>query len=155
MMHQHLHQREKASKKKKPTVVIGAVGSDTHSVGIMILSHVLRAEGFEVVFLGVQNKPEEFIQAAIETAADAIWVSSLCGHAEIDCRGFRDKCYEAGLSKTLLYIGGNLMVGKVDWKQTEKIFLEMGFDRVYPPDTLPDQPVADLKQTFHNSDIFS
>ena len=146
MMHKNLHQREKASKNKKPTVVIGAAGSDTHSVGIMILSHVLRAEGFEVVYLGVQNKPEEFIHAAIETAADAIWVSSLCGHAEIDCSGFRNKCHEAGLGKILLFIGGNLMVGKRDWKQTEKIFLEMGFDRVYPPGTLPEQAAADFKK---------
>ena len=33
----------------------------------------------------------------VETNADAIIVSSLYGHGEIDCRGLREKCDEAGL----------------------------------------------------------
>ena len=33
---------------------------------------------------------EEFVQAAIETDADAILVSSLYGHGEIDCQGLRE-----------------------------------------------------------------
>ena len=32
-----------------------------------------------------------------------------------------------------LHIGGNLVIGKQAWEQTENIFINMGFDRVYPP----------------------
>ena len=89
---------------------------------------------------------EEYIQSAIETAADAILVSSLYGHAEIDCRGLRGKCDEAGLEKVPLYIGGNLVVGKTPFDEVEKRFREMGFTRVYPPGTMPDVTIADLKK---------
>lgn len=40
---------------------------------------------------------EAFVKAAIETTADAILVSSLYGHGEIDAKGLREKCVEAGL----------------------------------------------------------
>jgi methylaspartate mutase S subunit len=53
--------------------------------------------------------------------------------AELDLRGFREKCQEAGLGDILLYIGGNLAVGRHDFKDDERKFKEMGFDRVYPP----------------------
>ncbi|HHX51821.1 MAG TPA: methylaspartate mutase subunit S, partial [Clostridia bacterium] len=88
----------------------------------------------------------EFIDAAIETDADAILVSSLYGHGEIDCRGFRDKCQEAGIGEILLYAGGNLVVGKQDWEKVKRVFLDMKFDRVYPPGTLPEEAILDLRQ---------
>jgi methylaspartate mutase sigma subunit len=39
-------------------------------------------------------------------------------------------------------------VGKQDWQEVEKKFKDMGFNRVYPPGTMPDQFVADLKADF-------
>jgi methylaspartate mutase sigma subunit len=64
-----------------------------------------------------------------------ILVSSLYGHGEIDCRGLREKCIEAGLDKIILYVGGNIVVGKQDFKEVEQRFLAMGFNRVFPPMT--------------------
>ena len=78
-------------------VVLGVIGADVHAVGNKILEMVLTEAGFEVINLGVMVSQEEFINAAVESAAGAIWVSSLYGHGEIDCRGLREKCYEAGI----------------------------------------------------------
>ena len=47
-------------------------------------------------------------------------VSSLYGHGEIDCRGFKEKCIEAGLDKVLLYVGGNIVVGEQDFLMLKK-----------------------------------
>ncbi len=117
------------------TLVTGVIGSDTHIVGNRILSMALEKAGFKVVSLGALTPAPEFVKAAVETAADAILVSSLYGQGELDCRGFRDLCVEAGLEDILLYVGGNLIVGKHPWPTIEKIFLEMGFDRVAAPGT--------------------
>ncbi len=65
-----------------------------------------------MVNLGVMVSQDEFIDAAIETSAAAILVSSLYGQGELDCAGFRDRCVERGLENILLYVGGNLVVGK-------------------------------------------
>src|SRR4029077_17033635 len=94
----------------------------------------------------------DFIKAAVETAADAILVSSLYGQGELDCRGFRDLCIEAGLDNILLYVGGNLVVGKQPFRDVERRFLEMGFDRVFPPGTRVHLALAALAEDFARRD---
>ena len=126
------------------TVVMGVIGADCHAVGNKILDYAYTQAGFNVVNIGVLSSQEDFIQAAEETGAKAILVSSLYGHGEIDCRGLREKCDEAGLSDVLLYVGGNLVVGKHDWPEVQKKFQDMGFNRVYPPGASPDLGISDL-----------
>ena len=137
-----------SSVRAKCTLVTGVIGSDTHIVGNRILSMALEDAGYQVVTLGALTPAEDFIKAAIETAADAIMVSSLYGQGELDCRGFRDLCVEAGLEGILLYVGGNLVVGKQDWKDVERRFLEMGFDRAFPPGTRTDEVIDSLDRDF-------
>ncbi|MDF2674815.1 MAG: methylaspartate mutase subunit [Clostridiales bacterium] len=130
----------------KKTIVLGVIGSDCHAVGNKILDYTFTQAGFNVINIGVLSPQEDFINAAIETNADAILVSSLYGHGEIDCRGLREKCSEAGLGDIILYAGGNLVVGKQDWKSVEQRFLDMGFNRVYPPGSAPEIGISDLKK---------
>lgn len=127
-------------------VVIGVIGSDCHAVGNKIINHVLESSGFEVVNIGVLSPQSEFIAAAKETNADAIIVSSLYGHGELDCAGMREKCNEAGLKDILLYVGGNIVVGKQDWAHVEERFKAMGFDRVYRPGTAIEITTEHLKK---------
>jgi len=133
-------------KKEKKTVVLGVLGVDAHVVGNKIMAHALEREGFKVVNIGTFSSPEDFIRAAIETDADAMLVGSLCGHGELECRGFRQKCIEAGLGHIHRVVGGNLVVGKQTWEEVEKRFFEMGFNRVYPPGVSPKKVVEDLKK---------
>ena len=118
------------------TVVTGVIGMDTHIVGNRIIDHALGEAGLKVVSLGVLTPPGEFVAAAIETDAHAILISSLYGQGELDCEGFPDMCAEAGLD-VILYVGGNLVVGKRPWLEVEERFLAMGFDRVFGPATRP------------------
>ena len=129
----------------KKTLVIGVIGADVHAVGNKILYHAFTDAGFNVVNLGVMVSQEEFINAAIETNADAIVISSLYGQGELDCRGMREKCDEAGLENILLYVGGNIVIGKQPFDEVEKRFKEMGF----PPGTPPEVDIEALKQDLH------
>ena len=134
---------------RKKVLVIGVIGADVHAVGNRILYHAFTEAGFEVVNLGVMVSQEEYIEAAIETAADAIMVSSLYGHGELDCRGLREKCKEAGLKDILLYVGGNIVVGKQPFDEVEVRFKKMGFDRVFGPGTPPEDTIKALKEDFN------
>ena len=115
------------------TVVLGVIGSDCHAVGNKIIENALERDAIKVVNLGVMVSQDEFIDAAIETGAQAILVSSIYGHGEIDCDGLRGRCLERGLDKIILYVGGNLVIGKREFTEVEKIFKDMGYDRVFPP----------------------
>ena len=78
-----------------------------------LLRLYLTKEGYNVVNIGVLSSQEDFINAAIETNADMILVSSLYGHGEIDCQGMREKCVDWGTIQRLglrevieIYISG-------------------------------------------------
>jgi methylaspartate mutase sigma subunit len=130
----------------KGVLVTGVIGEDVHVTGIRILEHALRNAGFKVHSLGIHNAREDFIDAAVETKADAILISSLAGHARLLVEGFRDKCIEAGLDNILLYLGGQLVIHAGEWEEIEKSFKDLGFDRVYKPFVLPDPVIEDLER---------
>lgn len=136
------------AQKQQLTLVLGVIGADVHAVGNRILEFAFNEAGFKVVNIGVMASQEEFINAAVETNADAILVSSLYGHGEIDCRGLREKAVEAGIGNIKMYVGGNLVVGKQDWGEVEKKFVAMGFNRAYPPGTMPQDAIDDLLRDF-------
>ena len=135
----------KDSENAKGTLVTGVIGEDVHIVGIRILEHALRNAGYKIVALGAQTPQEEFINASKETNADAILVSSPSGHASVLVAGLKDKCIEAGMKDILLYLGGQLIIGEWEWPDVEKMYKDMGFDRVYPPDVDVAQVIKDLE----------
>lgn len=120
---------------QKPTIVIGVIGADCHAVGNKVLDRVFSQHNFNVINLGVMVSQDEYIDAAIETGAQAIVVSSIYGHGEVDCLGMRERCIERGLGEILLYVGGNLVIGKQESAEIEKKFSDMGFNRVFFPST--------------------
>lgn len=126
-------------------IVLGVIGADCHAVGNRILTAVLTRSGIDVVNLGVMVSQDEFIETATTEGADAILVSSIYGHGELDCQNFRARCEERGLGDIVLYVGGNLVIGKQDFAVVEERFRAMGFDRVFPPSVDLDQVVRLLR----------
>lgn len=82
---------------EKKTLVIGVIGADVHAVGNQILYHAFTDAGFNVVNLGVMVSQEEFINAAIETNADAILVSSSMGRASLIAADFAKNAMKQAL----------------------------------------------------------
>lgn len=137
-----------AKRKVNKSVVIGTIGEDAHMIGGWVLSEAYKEAGFKVAFLGAVVPHEEFIEAAVETEADAILVSSSYGMGIIDCEGLRDKCIEAGLDDIILYAGGTVAAPlelEQNWPAIEERFREMGFNRVFKNTCTADMSVAILK----------
>jgi len=135
---------------RKKTLIIGVIGADVHAVGNKILYHAFTEAGFNVVNLGVMVSQEEYIAAAIEANADAIVISSLYGQGELDCRGMREKCDEAGLKGIPLLVGGNIVIGKQSFDEVEQRFRAMGFDRAFPPGSAPEATIEALHELLDN-----
>ena len=114
---------------------MGVIGADCHAVGNKVLDRVFTMHDFNVINLGVMVSQDEYIDAAIETGAHAIIVSSIYGHGDIDCMGMRERCIERGIGDIPMYVGGNLVIGKHDFSEIETKFKAMGFNRVFSPDT--------------------
>jgi 5-methyltetrahydrofolate--homocysteine methyltransferase len=59
------------------TAVIGTVKGDLHDIGKNLVGMMLEGAGFEVVDLGADVTPEKFVQAAKDTAAQIVGISTL------------------------------------------------------------------------------
>ena len=138
-----------ANNLSEAAVVIGTIGQDAHMIGGWVLSEAFKEAGFKVSFLGAVVPQEDFINAAVETDAAAILISSSYGMGIIDCEGMRDKCLEAGLDNIILYAGGSVAALadlETNWPAIERRFMEMGFNRVFKNTTSAEEAVCFLKQ---------
>ena len=67
------------NKKRKVRVLVAKPGLDGHDRGARIIARTYRDAGFEVVYSGLHQTPEEVVQAAIQEDVDMIGLSSLAG----------------------------------------------------------------------------
>ena len=112
-------------------VVTGVVGNDIHVVANRLIDLSLRARGFEVFNLGVNTYLEEFFDAAVETGAEILLISSLNGEAEGWGREVKPlKAKYKGLDNLIMMIGGNLVVGHGNAEDIVPKYKNYGFDLV-------------------------
>ena len=57
--------------------VIGSVQGDQHDIGKNLVGIMLKGSGFEVIDLGSDVSPEQFVDAAVESGAKVIGMSAL------------------------------------------------------------------------------
>ena len=64
---------------RKTRIMVAKPGLDGHDRGARIIARVYRDAGFEVVYTGLHQTPEEIVEAAIQEDVDMIGLSSLAG----------------------------------------------------------------------------
>lgn len=67
------------NKKRKIRILVAKPGLDGHDRGARVIARAYRDAGFEVVYSGLHQTPEEIVQAAIQEDVDMIGLSSLAG----------------------------------------------------------------------------
>jgi methylmalonyl-CoA mutase, C-terminal domain len=79
--------------------VVAKPGLDGHDRGVKVIARALRDAGFEVIYTGLFQTPEQIAEAAVQEDADAVGLSVLSGAhmtlfprviAELDKRGLDD-----------------------------------------------------------------
>ncbi|MBW2616941.1 MAG: cobalamin B12-binding domain-containing protein [Deltaproteobacteria bacterium] len=65
--------------KRRVRVMVAKPGLDGHDRGARIIARAYRDAGFEVVYSGLHQTPEEIVEAAIQEDVDMIGLSSLAG----------------------------------------------------------------------------
>jgi methylaspartate mutase sigma subunit len=112
-------------------VVTGVVGNDIHVVANRLIELSLNARGYEVFNLGVNTYLEEFFDAAVETGAEVLMISSLNGEAEGWSREVKLlKAKYKNLDDIIMMIGGNLVVGTGSAEDIVPRYKNYGFDIV-------------------------
>ena len=88
-------------------VVAGTVKGDLHDIGKNLVVMMLEGGGFEVVDLGCDVSPEQFVQAVKETGAQIVAMSALLTTTMPNMKVTIDALKEAGLrDKVKVMVGG-------------------------------------------------
>lgn len=108
--------------KEHPVKVVAAtVGEDEHSVGLREVIDIkhggIERYGIEAVYLGTSCPVEKLIDAAIETKAQAILISTIITHNDVHMKNMRklnDLCIEKGVrDKFILACGGTQVTDEI------------------------------------------
>ena len=89
------------------TVVVGTVQGDMHDIGKNLVTMMLEGAGFEVIDLGVDVKPERFIEAIRENKPQVVAMSALLTTTMPKMGVTIDAMREAGVLETVkVMVGG-------------------------------------------------
>jgi methylmalonyl-CoA mutase C-terminal domain/subunit len=87
-------------------VVVAKPGLDGHDRGAKVIARALRDAGFEVVYTGLHQTPEQIVQAVIQEDADALGLSLLSGAHLVLVPRIVALLKESGREDVLLVVGG-------------------------------------------------
>ncbi len=122
-------------------VVVAKPGLDGHDRGAKVVARALRDAGFEVIYTGLHQSPEQIIATAIQEDVQAIGLSILSGaHMTIFDRIM--KLLKDNKAESIVVFGGGII------PEADKIALkEMGVGEIFTPGT----PTAEIISWLENT----
>ncbi|MDA8101338.1 MAG: cobalamin B12-binding domain-containing protein [Nitrospiraceae bacterium] len=87
-------------------VVVAKPGLDGHDRGAKVIARALRDAGFEVIYTGLHQTPEQIAAAAVQEDADAVGLSLLSGAHMTLVPKVIDELRAAGLDDVVVMVGG-------------------------------------------------
>ncbi len=87
-------------------VVIAKPGLDGHDRGAKVIARALRDAGFEVIYTGLFQTPEQVAEAALQEDADAVGLSILSGAHMTLFPKVVELLREKGIGDVLVFGGG-------------------------------------------------
>ncbi len=91
---------------RKVRVVVAKPGLDGHDRGAKIVARALRDAGFEVIYTGLHQTPEQVVATAIQEDADAIGLSVLSGAHNYLFQRVLELLKEKGVDDIVVFGGG-------------------------------------------------
>lgn len=115
-------------------IVIAKPGLDGHDRGAKVIARALRDAGFEVIYTGLFQTPEQVAEAALQEDADAVGLSVLSGAHLTLFTKVVELLAERGRSDVLVFGGG--IIPPEDIETLERV----GVSRMFTPGA----PLADI-----------
>ena len=122
-------------------VVIAKPGLDGHDRGAKVIARALRDAGFEVIYTGLHQTPEQVVETALQEDADAVGLSLLSGaHMTLFPR-ILELLKERGIDDVVVFGGGIIPDADIP------ALKEMGVAALFTPGHAAgqDRPVARVR----------
>jgi methylmalonyl-CoA mutase, C-terminal domain len=120
-------------------VLVAKPGLDGHDRGVKLVARSLRDAGFEVIYLGIRQRPESIAAVAVQEDVQIVGLSILSGAHVALTRKTADALRAAGAEDAVLVVGGTI-------RQRDVARLEeAGAAAVYPTGTPLESVVESLR----------
>ena len=115
-------------------ILVAKPGLDGHDRGAKVVARALRNAGFEVIYTGLHQTPEQVVQSASQEDVDAVGISILSGAHNFVFPRIIELLCEHDLNHVLVFGGGIIPEKDIPG------LLEAGVDRIFTPGT----PTGDI-----------
>jgi methylmalonyl-CoA mutase C-terminal domain/subunit len=89
-------------------VLVGKPGLDGHDRGAKLVARALRDAGFEVIYLGIRQRPETIAAVAVQEDVRVVGLSILSGAHVALTQKTAKALRDAGADQVLLVVGGTI-----------------------------------------------
>lgn len=93
---------------RKIRILVAKPGLDGHDRGVRVIARAYRDAGFEVVYTGLHQTPEQIVAAAVQEDVDLIGLSCLSG-AHLHLFGRVIKLLKEAKADDVMVIGGGII----------------------------------------------
>jgi methylmalonyl-CoA mutase C-terminal domain/subunit len=127
---------------RKVRILIAKPGLDGHDRGAKVVARALRDAGYEVIYTGLRQTPEQIAVAAVQEDVDAVGLSILSGAHNSLLPEVKRLLVEQGAGDILLFAGG--IIPEPDIAGLKGA----GVDAIFLPGTSTKDIVAYLEERF-------
>lgn len=124
-------------------ILIAKPGLDGHDRGAKVVARALRDAGFEVIYTGLRQTPEQVAAAAIQEDVDAVGLSILSGAHNRLLPEIARLIGDAGGTDILVFAGGIIPERDIPGLKSA------GIDEIFLPGTPTGDIVAYLNRRLH------
>jgi methylmalonyl-CoA mutase C-terminal domain/subunit len=126
---------------RKLRVLVGKPGLDGHDRGAKIIARAFRDAGFEVIYTGLHQTPEQIVSAAIQEDVDCIGLSILSGAHNTLLPRVSALLKEKQADDIIFFAGGVIPADDIDGLKAA------GVTEIFTPGASTEEIVAWVKDT--------
>ncbi|MGB9986349.1 cobalamin B12-binding domain-containing protein [Salarchaeum japonicum] len=129
------------SSERKIRCLVAKVGLDGHDRGAHVIARAFRDAGFEVIYSGLHQAPEDIVQAAVQEDVDVVGISILSGaHNTLVPKVIEGLEEYGAFEDTLLIVGG--IIPDEDRPELE----DAGVDAIFGPGTPMEETIQFIRK---------
>jgi methylmalonyl-CoA mutase C-terminal domain/subunit len=126
---------------KKIRILVAKPGLDGHDRGAKVVARAFRDAGFEVIYTGLKQTPEQIVESALQEDVDGIGLSILSGAHMTLVPRVLELARNEGLADVPVYVGG--IIPDEDASELKR----MGVAEIFGPGTPTHAIIECVKKT--------
>ncbi|MBS7247734.1 MAG: cobalamin B12-binding domain-containing protein [Candidatus Jordarchaeales archaeon] len=125
---------------RRVRVLVAKPGLDSHDRGAKIIAAALRDAGFEVIYTGLRQTPEQIVETVIQEDVDVLCLSILSGAHMTLLPRVMELLRKNGVDDVLVIAGG--IIPDEDVPKLK----EVGIAEVFGPGTMTEEVIGFIKR---------